>query len=87
MNKQDIKAMLLAHGLKPTQQPDGSMDLHPYLYRFVEALLERFWLDVANPVSVIQIKPCDDAPAHSATLFRGLQVDPDIPVFVMKRVH
>ncbi|PLR29227.1 hypothetical protein CYR55_22910 [Chimaeribacter californicus] len=47
MNKQEIKAIFLAHGFQERLQADGSMDLNPYVYEAAEALLERFWIDTS----------------------------------------
>jgi hypothetical protein len=40
MNKQDIKQLALDNGFKLKQQPDGSMDLNPYVYQFSKALID-----------------------------------------------
>ena len=37
--KEKIKQIALANGFKLKEQPDGSMDLNPYVYDFAEALL------------------------------------------------
>lgn len=39
MNKQQIKALALANGFKLKEQPDGSIDLNPYVYDFALALM------------------------------------------------
>lgn len=39
MNKDQIKALALASGFKLKPQPDGTMDLNPYVYDFAEALI------------------------------------------------
>lgn len=39
MNKQSIKELALANGFKLKEQPDGSMDLNPYVYDFALALI------------------------------------------------
>ena len=38
MDKEQIKALALEHGFKLKEQPDGSMDLNPYVYEFAKAL-------------------------------------------------
>lgn len=37
--KEKIKQIALANGFKLKEQPDGSIDLNPYVYDFAEALL------------------------------------------------
>lgn len=37
--KEKIKRIALSNGFKLKEQPDGSMDLNPYVYDFAEALL------------------------------------------------
>jgi hypothetical protein len=39
MNKERIKDLALAIGFKLKEQPDGSMDLNPYVFSFAEALI------------------------------------------------
>lgn len=39
MDKEYIKELALDNGFKLKEQPDGSMDLNPYVYEFVSALL------------------------------------------------
>lgn len=39
MNKQAIKELALANGFKLKEQPDGSIDLNPYVYEFALALI------------------------------------------------
>lgn len=39
MNKQDVKKLALECGFKLKEQPDGSMDLNPYVYKFAEGLV------------------------------------------------
>ncbi|QDP61513.1 MAG: hypothetical protein Unbinned8596contig1000_26 [Prokaryotic dsDNA virus sp.] len=41
MNKQQIKDLALSNGFKLKQQPNGKMDLNPYVYDFAEALLAK----------------------------------------------
>ena len=36
MNKERIKKMALASGFKLKEQPNGEMDLNPYVYRFAD---------------------------------------------------
>lgn len=38
MNKQQIKELALANGFKLKEQPDGTLDLNPYVYKFAHAL-------------------------------------------------
>lgn len=39
MDNQRIKEMALANGFKLKEQPDGSIDLNPYVYEFALALM------------------------------------------------
>lgn len=39
MPNEQIKQVLLAHGFKEKEQPDGSFDLNPYVYTAVRAVL------------------------------------------------
>lgn len=41
MNKDDIRDLALAVGFKKKLQADGSMDLNPYVYDFVQKLLTK----------------------------------------------
>lgn len=38
MNKETIKELALTNGFKLKEQPDGAMDLNPYVYEFAAAL-------------------------------------------------
>ena len=41
MTNDEIRAMALSHGFTLRPQPDGSMDLNPYVYAFARALVEQ----------------------------------------------
>ena len=41
MTNDEIRAMALSHGFTLRPQPDGSMDLNPYVYEFARALIEQ----------------------------------------------
>ena len=41
MNKQYIKDVALDCGFKLKEQPDGSMDLNPYVYTFADKLIKQ----------------------------------------------
>lgn len=41
MSKKQIKDLALSNGFKLKQQPNGKMDLNPYVYDFAEALLAK----------------------------------------------
>lgn len=45
MDKEQIKALALKHGFKLKEQPDGTMDLNPYVYEFAEALVNP-WVSI-----------------------------------------
>ena len=40
MTKSQIRELALANGFKLKKQPDGSMDLNPYVYYFAYSLLQ-----------------------------------------------
>lgn len=39
LTREEIKRIALANGFKLKKQPDGSLDLNPYVYECAEALL------------------------------------------------
>jgi hypothetical protein len=39
MNKAKIRELALANGFKLKEQPDGTMELNPYVYEFAAALM------------------------------------------------
>ena len=41
MNKRYIKEVALECGFKLKEQPDGSMDLNPYVYTFADKLIKQ----------------------------------------------
>ena len=41
MTNAEIRALALSHGFTLRPQPDGSMDLNPYVYAFARALVEQ----------------------------------------------
>lgn len=41
MTNDEIKAVALANGFTLRVQPDGSIDLNPYVYGFARAMFER----------------------------------------------
>ena len=41
MNKQDVKKLAIGCGFKLKEQPDGSMDLNPYVYTFADKLIKQ----------------------------------------------
>ena len=48
MSKQQIKELALANGFKLKEQPDGSMDLNPYVYDFAAALKVQWQVEAIN---------------------------------------
>lgn len=38
LNPEDVKKIALDNGFKLKEQPDGSLDLNPYVYQFADAL-------------------------------------------------
>ena len=45
MTKSQIREIALSNGFKLKKQPDGSEDLHPYVYDFVAGVVERIAKD------------------------------------------
>lgn len=41
LTRDEIRAIALENGFTLKDQPDGSKDLHPYVYRFAERLLDK----------------------------------------------
>ena len=41
MTNDEIRALALSHGFTLRPQPDGSMDLNPYVYGFARAMFEQ----------------------------------------------
>ena len=41
MTNDEIRALALSHGFTLRPQPDGSMDLNPYVYAFARALIKK----------------------------------------------
>lgn len=55
MTKDQIKELALANGFKLKEQPDGSMDLNPYVYEFAFELMKQVTLSTAdNLVQALQ---------------------------------
>lgn len=52
MNKQQIKELALGNGFKLKEQPDGSMDLNPYVYDFAAALKAQWQADILAEISL-----------------------------------
>lgn len=48
MHKERIKEMALASRFKLKEQPNGEMDLNPYVYDFARALLDSRWISVED---------------------------------------
>lgn len=42
ISNRDIKVIALDYGFKLKEQPDGSMDLNPYVYLFARAMVKEF---------------------------------------------
>lgn len=84
MNKQDIKALYLAHGFKEKRQPDGSMDLNPYVYEAAQALIARVTAIMGHPVGEAVIGPQNGAPAHKVMVYRDSAASSELPVFILR---
>jgi len=52
MNKQQIKELALAKGFKLKEQPDGTIDLNPYVYEFAAALKAQHQADILASTSI-----------------------------------
>ena len=48
MTNEQIKEIALANGFKLKEQPNGDMDLNPYVYDFARALLDSRWISVKD---------------------------------------
>ncbi len=57
MNKQKIKQLALDNGFKLKEQPNGEMDLNPYVYHFAEALIkdQSGWVSVDDRLPITRI--------------------------------
>lgn len=84
MNKQDIKALFLAHGYKEKQQPDGSMDLNPYVYEAAQALIARVASIMGHPVGEAVIGAHGGAEARKMLVYRDLAASGELPVFILR---
>lgn len=83
MNKEQIKVLALEHGFKLKQQPDGSIDLNPYVYEFAKAVFNHMdVVDKQNPPleRCLAYTPGNDDPSITyrivpARLFKQLATD------------
>lgn len=84
MNKQDIKALFLAHGYKEKPQPDGTIDLNPYVYEAAEALIRR----VVSNLDGYAGKATITAPGGTevALLCREPRPVGELPLFTLRRL-
>lgn len=87
MNKQDIKALFLANGFKEKQQPDGSLDLNPYVYDAAQALIARVTDLLAHPVGEAVIGPHSGAPARKMMVYRDIAASGELPVYITREVR
>lgn len=56
MNNEQIKQLALESGFKLKEQPDGSMDLNPYIYQFAEKLItasQNNWISLSESMPKI----------------------------------
>ncbi len=44
--KEQIRELALRCGFKVREQPNGEMDLNPYVYRFAQNLLDNIWISL-----------------------------------------
>ena len=51
MNNEQIKQVALQSGFKLKKQPDGTMDLNPYVYDFAVTLLNSFAYEVLESLN------------------------------------
>lgn len=67
LTKDKVKQLALDNGFKLKQQPDGSMDLNPYVYQFAEEMqkvLNDVELRRADARKVISYPPSSDQAAN-----------------------
>lgn len=67
MTNDDIKAIALANGFTLREQPDGSMDLNPYVYGFARAMFGAGFM--ASRPSVTK----DEIDRKLATMYASMQ--------------
>ena len=48
MTNEQIKKIFLLNGFKEKQQPNGEVDLNPYVYEAARALLDSRWISVED---------------------------------------
>ena len=76
MNHQKIKEILLANGFKEKPQPDGTMDLNPYVYEAVGAVLHEQSKVLTAPGSVPYFFPSVlDVERHNEYQYLNLLAD------------
>ena len=64
MTKAQIRDLALANGFKLKKQPDGSMDLNPYVYQMMIALL-----NAAREHAASKVDPDDLAEDYDLAIF------------------
>lgn len=84
VNKQDIKALFMAHGFTEKLQPDGSMDLNPNVYDAAQALLSRWSNIMGHMVGEVVIGPHAGAPARKMLVYRDCAASDELPVFILR---
>lgn len=52
MTNEQIKEIALANGFKLKEQPNGEMDLNPYVYEFARALFAERDRGIAKPTGI-----------------------------------
>ena len=57
MTNEQIKHLALQNGFKLKEQPDGTMDLNPYVYDFAVALLNSYAYEVLGSLSGNRVNP------------------------------
>lgn len=68
MTNDEIKTLALANGFTLREQPDGSMDLNPYVYAFARALRAEVIAEIRPLVFRIHSTPFSQS--HNAALGR-----------------
>ena len=74
MTKAQIRELALANGFKLKKQPDGSMDLNPYVYQMMIALL-----NAAREQATSKVDPDDTADNYDWAIYEFTKSIKDKP--------
>ena len=84
MNKNEIRALFLAHGFQMEPQPDGSIDFGSGVYEVAQALIARVSDIYGHPVGSIEIGAAGGFEARTAALFHDKAASIEFPVYVVR---